>query len=1167
MALKLILGNSGGGKTEYMYEEVVKRAESNIRQNYLVVVPEQFTMQTQRKLVDLSTNHAIMNIDVLSFQRLAYRIFDELGKTDIRILEETGKNLVLRKIAQEQGDKLTVLRGNMHRMGYIGEVKSLISELMQYNVSPAQLEEVIKTGNFGTGLNAKLQDVLVMYQAFTDYLQGNYITQEELLHVLISVAKESKILKDSVLVLDEFTGFTPVQVELLRTLMPICSEIMVSLTIDAKEDFFHSKGVHELFDMPKKTIRTLMDLAEQTHTQVIEPVVITGGERKRFKDAPALYFMEQNLFRTTYQRKLGQTEEIQMFSLKNPKEELIWAARKINELVQEQGYRYKDIAVVSGNVESYANYAEQVCEKYDIPYFLDTTKEVLFHPFIEFIRAVLELIRADFSYHSVMRLLRTGYLGLEQKEIDKLENYLLATGIRGYKMWSKRWLRVPKDEKAYDLEELETIRQKFMGDIAEVLMVFPKHKASLSQGELAKATFFTPTVEEMIQALYAYLVTLEVEKQLQAKEQELLAAGEQTKAKEYAQIYQVVMDLFDKCVQVLGQERLSIQELGEILDAGFEAARVAVIPPGYDSVTIGDIERTRLNHVKILIFLGVNEGIVPKSVNQGGIISQYERDAMEEADITLAPGAREQAFIQKFYLYLNMTKPSHQLYLTYSRVDSEGKALRPSYLIRTILQMFPDMKVQEMGELEQILNVSTPKAAREYFISAGAGMSENRGDKKEPKSSREWYALAKCFLESEDEEIRANAKSILEAFYYKYTHDPISQVVAEAIYGKNIEGSVTRLENFAKCAYSHYLSYGLKLREREESGFESVDMGNLYHTAVELYSKKLAESSYDWFTVPDAVRDGYAQTAMEEAILAYPNLSIYATAENAHMAGRMSHIFKQTVWALTTQVRKGRFVPNDFEVSFSKTDNLEALQFDLENSRRIQLRGRIDRLDTCDDDGRLYVKVIDYKSGNTKFDLLKLYHGMQLQLVVYMNAAMELEKKKHQNKEIVPGGLFYYHIDDPVIEVTGEVGEEEIQAAILKELKPDGLVNNGEAVYRAMDDEFEQKSDVIPVELKKSGELSARSSVASAEEFSILSEYVNHSITETGNAIYQGNVQVEPFVEGQTSSCDYCPYKAVCGFDVKIKGYEERKPRKIDKKDLFERMESDNAISRARNKK
>ncbi len=1166
MALKLILGNSGSGKTEYMYEQVVKAAEADMKKTYLVVVPEQFTMQTQRKLVDLSTNHAIMNIDVLSFQRLAYRIFDELGKTDIKILEETGKNLVLRKIAQQQEENLTVLRGNIHRMGYIGEVKSFISELMQYNISPNQLEDSILEEKFSKSLASKLKDISAMYRGFTEYLEGNYITQEELLHVLIRVAEDSKILKNSVLVLDEFTGFTPVQVELLRKLMSICSEIWVSLTIDAKENFFQSKGMHELFDMPKKAIHTLMGLAEQTGCEVLEPIVITGGEKKRFKDAPALYFMEQNLFRTSYQRCFGQTEEIQIFSLKNPKEELTWAARKINDLVQNHGYRYKDIAVVSGNVETYECYVEQVCAKYDIPYFLDTTKDVLFHPFIEFVRAILEVVGSDFSYHAMMRLLRTGYCGFKQDEIDTLENYLLATGIRGQKMWSKKWLRLPKNEKAYDLERLEAIRQKFMADFEPVRAAFlsmskienPQENDSTTEKKLAH------TVEEMIQALYAYMVGLEVEQQLFDKEKELLASGEQIKSKEYGQIYRVVMDLFDKCIQVLGHESVSIQELNEILDAGFEAAKVAVIPPGYDSVTIGDIERTRLNHVKVLLFLGVNEGVVPKSVNQGGIISQFERDAMEAADITLAPGMREQAFIQKFYLYLNMTKPSHQLCLTYSRVDSEGKALRPSYLIRTILRMFPDMRVQEMGELEQILDLSTPKAAREYFLTGGVTSIVDENGIQSRMRSPEWLALAKCFLESEDEQICEKSKAVLNAFYYQYHHDPISHVVAEAIYGKSIEGSVTRLESFARCAYSHYLTYGLKLREREESGFESVDMGNLYHTAVEIYSKKLAESRYDWFTVPDEVRENFAQIAMEEAILAYPNLSIYATAENAHMAGRMCHIFKQTIWALTTQVRKGRFVPNEFEVAFSKADHLDALIFDLEHENHIKLRGRIDRLDTCIDDNRLYVKVIDYKSGNTKFDLIKLYHGMQLQLIVYMNAAMELEKKKYVQKEIVPGGIFYYHIDDPVIEVSGEVSEAQIQEAILKELKPDGLVNKEEAVYRAMDEVFEQKSDVIPVEIKKNGELSARSSVASAEEFAVLSEYVNHSIVNMGNDIYAGTVEVSPFVEGQISSCDYCPYKAVCGFDTKIEGYRERKPKKLDKTQIFERMESDNAISRAK---
>ena len=1137
MALKLFLGNSGCGKTEYMYEQVVRLAEKNPKQNYLVVVPEQFTMQTQRKLVDLSTNHAIMNIDVLSFQRLAYRVFDEMGIANLQILEETGKNLVLRKVAQEKEAELTALRGNMHRMGYIGEIKSFISELMQYNITPQQLEDNMTNESFSSSLSSKLQDVHVMYQGFVDYLEGHYITAEELLHVLSSVAAESEIIKDSVLVLDEFTGFTPVQTELLRKLMPICKEIWVSLTIDAKENFFHSKGMQELFDMPKKTIRTLMDLAQQTKTEVLEPVVITGGEQKRFKEAPALYFMEQNLFRSSYQRKFGETQEIQIFSLKNPKEEFTWAARKIKELVKNQGFRYRDIAVVSGDIETYGNYVEQVCKKYEIPYFLDMTKEVLFHPFIEFVRATLEVISSDFSYNSVMRLLRTGYCGMEQNQIDKLENYLLATGIRGKKMWKKRWLRLPKNESFYDLDELDSIRSNFMETIQPVADAFAKKN----------------TIEVQVKALYTYIVRLGIEQQLFLREDELLKEGEQAKAKEYGQVYRIVMDLFQKCVSVIGTECVSVREFEEILDAGFEAAKVAVIPPGYDSVTIGDIERTRLNHVKVLLFLGVNEGIVPKAAKQGGIISQYEREIMEKADITLAPGVREKAFIQKFYLYLNMTKPSHQLYVSYSRVDREGKALRPSYLVRTILRMFPDMQVQEIEELEQILDMSTEQASMEYLLS---GVKDDN-----------WYALAKYLGESDNELLRTRYESVIDAFYYRYRHDPISKVVAEAIYGKQIEGSVTRLEKFARCAYAHFLSYGIKVREREESGFESVHMGNLYHNAVEQYSKKLEESSYDWFTIPDDIRDEYAKSAMEEAVLAYPNLSIYATAENSQIVQRMNHIFQQTIWALTTQVRKGRFVPDAFEIAFSKANHLQDLAYDLENGNKVFLKGRIDRLDTCEEDNQLYVKVIDYKSGSTQFDLLKIYQGVQLQLVVYMNAALELEKAKHDKKEVIPGGIFYYHIDDPVIEVTEELSEEQLRDEILRELKLDGLVNKEEDIYRAMDDAFVKKSDIIPVELKNGGGLTAYSSVATTDEFHIMSEYVNHSIVKLGNDIYEGNIKVEPFVDGHKSSCDYCSFRSICGFDTKIQGFEERKGSKVSKKEVFSKMEIENAIYRSKHEK
>ena len=1136
MSLQFVLGSSGSGKTEYIYRQIVEQAGEHPKQNFLVIVPEQFTMQTQQKLVELAPNHAIMNIDVLSFKRLAYRVFDEMGRNDIRVLEETGKNLVLRKLARREEEHLTVLRPNMNRMGYIGEVKSLISELVQYNVSPDRLEEVTKRENLSPVLRAKLGDIVTMYRAFADFMEGSYITAEEILNVLSDMAKESDILKDSVLVFDEFTGFTPIQNDLMRQLLQVAERVIVTLTMDAKEDFFLCRGEEELFYLSKKTIQTLMQMAERLHVEVLEPIVLEGSADKRFAKAPDLAFLEQNLFRVSVSQSEKEVEQIHLAATRTPREELTLVAREINRLIR-QGYRYREMAVVTGSMEAYQNYMEPIFTKYEIPYFMDATKEVLFHPFTEFIRAGLEVINSDFSYESVMRFLRCGFSGMEEDEIDRLDNYLLATGIRGKKAWSKRFLKLPGRAQLYDLDKLDAMRASVWESLLPLSNVFADTEA---------------TVHDGIVAYYEVLVGMDIEPQLWAREKQYLEQNEQTKAKEYGQIYKIVLQLFEKYNELLGEEPLAIDDFTEVLDAGLSAASVAVIPPGYDSVTFGDIERTRLNHIKILFFVGVNDGIIPKSANAGGIISEYEREALLDADMELAPGAREQAFIQRFYLYRNLTKPSEQLYISYAKVDSEGKAIRPSYLIGVIRKLFPKLELQNVEEIEARTDFYTKQAAIDYLI---------HGERDEA-----WYALAKYFCDGTKSEQEMTLR-LLSASYACYENTPISRGVALALYGRKMEGSVTRLERFAACAYAHYLQYGLKLSERQTSSFESVDMGNIYHTALQRYSLKLAASQYDWFGVPDVEREAIAAEAMQEALENYPDMSIYASAESKHRMKRMMSIFQQTVWALTKQVRAGRFVPKEFEVRFSELDHMDALEYALSDDVSMKLTGRIDRVDTFDDGEKLCVKVIDYKSGNTSFDLIRIYQGLQLQLVVYMNAALELGKAKNATKGVLPGGILYYHIDDPVIEADTELSDEDAKHALLKELRPDGLVNADAQIYLAMDENLEGKSEVIPVELKKSGELSARSKVASSEEFAVLEQYVHNKIAEQGQKIYAGDVSVNPYQNGTDCSCNFCPYASVCGIDTKIPGYHYRTLESMKKDEVIAKMQIVNAIKADENKK
>lgn len=1174
MSLQFIFGNSGSGKSDYLYEQVLEQAAIHPRQNFLILVPEQYTMQTQRELVRRQKNHAIMNVDVLSFARLAYRVFDELGKEDIVILEETGKNLVLRKVAELKKKELTTLGGNMNKMGYVGEVKSLISEMTQYNISPEDLETFLQSENIGAALRHKLQDILVMYRGFREYMEGRYITAEEVLMLLCEVAGESALLRDSVIVFDEFTGFTPIQNRLMRELLPIAERIMVSVTMDIREDFYHSRGVHELFAMSKKTVDVLQKLAYDLKIPVEEPVVLEPGEKKRYKNAPELFFMEQNLFRPTYRKWQEEPAHISITALKDPRDELSFVARKITKLIRKQGYCYKDIAVVTGDVAQYANYVPEIFAKYNIPHFIDQTRNILFHPFIEFIRAALEVVEHDFSYRSVFRFLRSGLcdwiltgeddateegqetVRLTDADIDALENYVLARGIRGRKRWSEPWTFVVQKNATEEKKEHLEKEMQYLNKVRESIFdAFAPLVDAFGSGH---------TVQEQTYALYQFISGLKVAQLL--KEKELLFSeqsrvttvphkntalaqrySDAAKAQEYAQIYKIVMDLLDKVSALLGEEQMSIREYGDILDAGFSAAKVGSIPPGNDRVTIGDIERTRLSHVKILFFVGVNDGIVPKASNTGSIISQFEREKMAEHHLELAPGAREKVFIQKFYLYLNMTKPSDALYVTFSKVNADGKALRRSYLIGTMLQMFPKLTVADPDETVGASDVLTPENAVEFFLEGLVQSGEEQ---------TLWNALAHWYLS--DENYSDEMKKLLNAAYYSYAEEPIGKAVTRALYGTTLDNSVTRLERFAACAFAHYLDYGLHLKERELHEFASVDMGNIYHDALDAYAKRVEKSEYTWFNLPEELQSAWIDASMEDAILGCSNANVFEEARNRYLLVRMKETVRKTVWALTTQVKKGKFSPSEFEVGFQGTDNLDAIRFTLSDEEKMQLRGRIDRVDTCETEDKVYVKIIDYKSGNTSFSLLNLYHGLQLQLVVYLNAALELEAKKHPDKQVEPAGIFYYHIDNPIVDGNGTESEEEIRLAVLEQLKPNGLVNEAEEIYRAMDAEFSGSSSVIPVALKADGSLKATSKTASTDEFAILSEHVNRKIVDTGHRILDGDTSIRPYELSNHTGCDYCPYHTICGFDKRIPGFEYRKLEAFDKdEDIIEKMKAE----------
>lgn len=1139
MSLRFYFGPSGSGKSHRIYEEIMQRAAQEPGRNFLIIVPDQFTMQTQKDLVMRSDRGGILNIDVLSFGRLSHRILEEVGTKEMPVLDDTGKSLVLQKIAADLKEQLPAMGSLLHKQGYIHEVKSAISEFMQYGISTQDMDKLIASAEKRGALAMKLRDLKTLYRGFQDYIKDHFITTEETLDVLRRSLAKSKILQDSVVVFDGFTGFTPIQNRLIQELMRVCEETIVTVTIGAKEDPYQMDGEQKLFHLSKKTVADLAKLAAEVEVTRGEDVFVKGGSN-RFTAAPALCYLEQNLFRYQYEPYTEKQQEIHMYEAISPREEVHQTALYIRKLIREEGLTYRDIAVVIGDLEGYASYVETEFGQLEIPCFLDRTRGIVLNPMIEYIKSALQLYIKDFSYDTVFHFLRSGMVDISREEVDELENYVIRTGARGYRTYSRLFTRRTEEmqqgsgqedtERAEEtMERLNRIRQQF-ADTVEILHMGSRAKAG-----------------EYVSHLYDFLEQNHVQQKLSNYQQQFEQEGDLAKAREYAQIYRLVMDLLDQIYELLGEEEISLQEFADILDAGFGEITVGTIPQNVDRIVVGDMERTRLKQVKVLFFLGVNDGNIPKNASKGGIISDMDREFLIESGTEMAPSPRQQMYIQRLYLYLNMTKPSQRLYLSYAKVNSDGKGIRPSYLIDTVRKLFPQLTVEYPQNRSRIEQIEGRREGARYLAEE---LREYADGTLQEEERQDFYLMYRAY-----EADPQGRDRLTQAAFRRYKESGLSRIVARALYGRQLENSVSRLETYAACACRHFLQYGLSLREREEFGFEVSDMGNVYHAVLENFAGKLAESGRTWWDFDENFAAKVVREAIEGYAATYGETVLYSSARNEYAITRMSRILTRTVLTLQQHLKQGSFQPDDYELSFRFAEELDSIHVDLSEEEKMHLQGRIDRIDVSEDAEHVYVKVIDYKSGNKKFDLAALYYGLQLQLVVYMNAAMELESRKHPDKEIVPAALLYYHIDDPTIETPVELTDEQINEQILAKLRMNGVVNSDPEVVERLDHYFQDKSAVIPVEKKKDGSFSARSGILSREEMQLVSAYVDAKIRDIGREILDGKIAANPYEKGNEEACTYCAYKKVCGFDGSIPGYEKRQLEDLDKQTLMQRMQ------------
>lgn len=1126
MSLRFYFGPSDEELCKKVYEEIITRSLEDIHTNYLVIVPDQFTMQTQKQLVSMHPQGGILNIDVLSFGRLHHRIMEELGQEGKQVLDDTGKSLILQKVASGLKDKCPVLGGYLNRQGYIHEIKSAISEFMQYGIGVQDVEKLIAFSEGRGALTGKLRDLQTIYGGFVEYIGEHFITTEEVMEILRQNLSKSKIVKDSVVVLCGFTGFTPIQNRLVQELMSVSKELIMTLTLGEGENPYVLGGEQELFYLTKKTVAQLEELAWDAKVS-----------RDRTKDKfcnieceqGELHFLTKSFFRYGMEPYDNPCESIHLFEATSSKEEVRRIASYIKELTLAKGYAYRDIAVILGDMEESAPFVEREFERLGIPCFLDASRGIRLNPLVEYIRSALNLFLKDFSYDAVMHYLRTGMTDFALEEIDQFENYLLETGIKGLRKYKKMFVLKTKGMSEEGLLQIQTFQEKLMDSLKPIWLGA------------------TEPVKVYVEGLYEFLVEQRVQEKLATWEHYFEEQLDASRAKEYGQIYRFIMELLEQVHALLGDDEITQKEFYDILDAGFGEIQVGIIPKQVDRVLVGDMQRTRLHDVKVLFFAGVNDGNIPKNVSKGGIISDMDREFLQQSALELAPTPRQQMYIQRFYLYLNMTKPKDALYVSYARIGADGKSRRPSYLFGELKSIFPKLQMEYPEKAPVLAQIHSKEEGMDFLASS---LREYAAGLLSEEQRMELQVLYDVF------EIESNKREKLEnAAFYEHKDNNLPKMVALALYGHVLTGSVTKFENYAKCAYRYFIEYGLGLQERPEFGLERMDLGNIYHEVIETFSKNLSLQNKDWTNFDEAYAKQEIHKSMEAISATYGAAVLYSSHRNIYVMEQMEKILLRTIMTMQSQLNKGQFVPKKYELAFSHVEELSGMSLALSEQEKISLKGRIDRVDVLEEPDRVLVKIMDYKSSKHQFDLVALYHGLDLQLVVYMKYALDQEKKKHPDKEVLPAGMLYYTMMDPTVESSVELPAEQLQEKILAELKTTGVVTDEKEVLLKIDKELEAgKSITIPVGFKKDGDFASGSKIISQEDFQTVSEFVNKKLVSMGGEILNGNISLSPSDMGDKKACSYCAFKEVCGFDTGIPGCELRSLPKFDTETVLKKM-------------
>lgn len=1137
MSLRMVTGRSGSGKSQLCMNEIQDRLLENPEGAPIIyIVPEQMTFQAEYRLATNPILGGMIRAQVYSFSRLAWRILQETGGIGRYHLSSVGISMLIRKIIEEKKDQLTLFRRAADKNGFVQQVEQMITEFKRYCITPDELiqEAEMENGNASRALKNKLSDLEIIYRQFEDEIFGKYIDSEDYFHLLSEKISESTYLKNAEIYIDGFYSFTPQELRVLKELMKHCPRVTITMTTDL-DSFTVPPDELNLFRLSTEAGFTIYEMAKSEGIEMENPIFLSHQQKW---SNPSLSHLEGNFDTRPAPSYFGQTE-VHIGQAVNRRAEIEGIARKIIQLVRTGNYRYKDLALLIRNGSDYHEIVEPVFSDYQIPYFIDQKRTMLNHPLIELIRSTLEVIQSFWRYDPVFRVIKTELIFPLQEnpdkmreKMDRLENYVLAFGIKGSK-WTKkeRWTY-----RRFKGLEMETSGQTDAEKEIEQQLNELKLMVSAPILRLSRRLKKADSGRKFCEAIYLYLEELDIPSKLENLKIEAEEKGNLVKMREHEQVWNACIDLLDQYVEILGDEEVSLKSFSAILEAGFDSLYFSLIPPALDQVIIGDLEKSRLTDIKAAFVAGVNEGVLPAKISDDGILSDEERESLIAQNLTVAPSSRTRLLDENFIAYKALTTPSDALYVSYPLANDEGKALIPSSYIKRLKDMYPGVEEHfygldpaELIEEEQLNFVTNYQTTLSYLT------SQLQLTKRNYPLSDLWWDVYNFYISGE---WKGRAEKVFSSLFYTNQTIKLSKETADELYGDSIQASVSRMELYNGCAFSHFAQHGLKLRERQVFRLEAPDIGELFHAALKYISDFVNEQKLNWDSLTKRQCEELAREAVTALAPKLQNEILLSSERHHYIKRKLEQIITRASQVLSEHAKISGFSPIGLELSFGPNGKLPPLTFSLKNGKRMELAGRIDRVDQAKgENDSTYLRVIDYKSSEKDVNLNEVYYGLALQMLTYLDIVITHSDELVEMKAS-PAGVLYFHVHNPLISTTKLLTIDEIEKEIMRKFKMNGLMLGDQNVLKLMDQTLESgDSQIISAGIKKDGNLTKKSKVASLNEFDDLRSYVRKLYQTTGEAIVDGQVEIAPYKLKDKTPCTFCSYKSVCQFDESIENH------------------------------